>query len=621
MLEKLDALLSSIPATAVSGVFLLMSFILPRAGVVLPVDPAWGAVLISGLPLVYLAVWRVVHNRGISKISSALLITMAMLAAIAVGDLFAAGEVVFIMALGEILENMATARAQRGLKKLIELRPSRGRRVRDGEEELIPAEEIRSGDVLRVKPGEMIPTDGVVLSGETSVDQSVMTGESLPVDKGVGDQVFCGTVNQFGSVDMKATKVGADSSLAQLIRLVETAGEKEARTQRLADLWASWLVPAILIVALATWAFTGEMVRAVTVLVVFCPCALVLATPTAMVAAIGHAAKHGVIVKSGEALEKMGRVTTIAFDKTGTLTYGRLAVRAVTPRAGTGEQELLTLAAGAELRSEHPLARAVASEAKSRGIAVPEPSSFQMDAGRGVRAEVDGQAVLCGSEKYLLEKGVAVESQLSSALEDARARGEATLLVASGGLCVGVITLSDILNPAAKETVSRLAAMNIRTVLLTGDHRKAAEHFARETGISEAYAELLPAEKVEKIERLQDEGGKVCMVGDGVNDAPALKAASVGLAMGKGGSALAVEAADIALMTDDISKIPYLKNLAVAAVRTIQFGIGLSMSINFAAVVLSILGKLTPTTGALVHNAGSCLVVLIAALLYDRKID
>ncbi|EEX47710.1 MULTISPECIES: heavy metal translocating P-type ATPase [Jonquetella] len=621
MLEKLDALLSSIPATAVSGVFLLMSFILPRAGVVLPVDPAWGAVLISGLPLVYLAVWRVVHNRGISKISSALLITMAMLAAIAVGDLFAAGEVVFIMALGEILENMATARAQRGLKKLIELRPSRGRRVRDGEEELIPAEEIRSGDVLRVKPGEMIPTDGVVLSGETSVDQSVMTGESLPVDKGVGDQVFCGTVNQFGSVDMKATKVGADSSLAQLIRLVETAGEKEARTQRLADLWASWLVPAILIVALATWAFTGEMVRAVTVLVVFCPCALVLATPTAMVAAIGHAAKHGVIVKSGEALEKMGRVTTIAFDKTGTLTYGRLAVRAVTPRAGTGEQELLTLAAGAELRSEHPLARAVVSEAKSRGIAVPEPSSFQMDAGRGVRAEVDGQAVLCGSEKYLLEKGVAVESQLSSALEDARARGEATLLVASGGLCVGVITLSDILNPAAKETVSRLAAMNIRTVLLTGDHRKAAEHFARETGISEAYAELLPAEKVEKIERLQDEGGKVCMVGDGVNDAPALKAASVGLAMGKGGSALAVEAADIALMTDDISKIPYLKNLAVAAVRTIQFGIGLSMSINFAAVVLSILGKLTPTTGALVHNAGSCLVVLIAALLYDRKID
>lgn len=621
MLEKLDALLSSIPATAVSGVFLLMSFILPRAGVVLPVDPAWGAVLISGLPLVYLAVWWVVHNRGISKISSALLITMAMLAAIAVGDLFAAGEVVFIMALGEILENMATARAQRGLKKLIELRPSRGRRVRDGEEELIPAEEIRSGDVLRVKPGEMIPTDGVVLSGETSVDQSVMTGESLPVDKGVGDQVFCGTVNQFGSVDMKATKVGADSSLAQLIRLVETAGEKEARTQRLADLWASWLVPAILIVALATWAFTGEMVRAVTVLVVFCPCALVLATPTAMVAAIGHAAKHGVIVKSGEALEKMGRVTTIAFDKTGTLTYGRLAVRAVTPRAGTGEQELLTLAAGAELRSEHPLARAVVSEAKSRGIAVPEPSSFQMDAGRGVRAEVDGQAVLCGSEKYLLEKGVAVESQLSSALEDARARGEATLLVASGGLCVGVITLSDILNPAAKETVSRLAAMNIRTVLLTGDHRKAAEHFARETGISEAYAELLPAEKVEKIERLQDEGGKVCMVGDGVNDAPALKAASVGLAMGKGGSALAVEAADIALMTDDISKIPYLKNLAVAAVRTIQFGIGLSMSINFAAVVLSILGKLTPTTGAWVHNAGSCLVVLIAALLYDRKID
>ncbi len=307
MLKKMDDILSSVPATLVGGVFLILSFVLSKTGVNFPVDPAWITVLISGLPLLYLAVWRIIHNPGISKISSALLITIAMIAAIAIGDLFAAGEVAFIMAIGEILEDMTTERAKKGLKKLIGLAPTQGRRVKNGEEKMISAEEIKKDDILRILPGETIPVDGVIIEGETSVDQSIMTGESLPVDKGVGEDVFCGTCNRFGAIDIRATKVGQDSSLQKLIRMVQEAEDKKAPMARITDKCASWLVPVALLIAIITWIVTKNVVRAVTVLVVFCPCALVLATPTAIMAAIGQATKYGVIIKSGEALEKWAK--------------------------------------------------------------------------------------------------------------------------------------------------------------------------------------------------------------------------------------------------------------------------------------------------------------------------
>ncbi len=293
MLKKINDFLAGIPATLAGGVFLALSFILPRAGVTLPADPAWVTIVICGIPLLYLAVWRLIYNPGISKISSALLITIAMLAAIAIGDLFAAGEVAFIMAIGAILEEMTTKRARKGLKKLICLAPAQGRRITDGREELIAAEEIRTGDILRILPGETIPVDGTIVSGESSVDQSVLTGESLPVEKAVGDDVFCGTINRFGAIDIQATKVGADSSLQKLIRMVQEAENKKAPMARIADKCASWLVPAALLIAVITGIATQDIVRAVTVLVVFCPCALVLATPTAIMAAIGQATKHG----------------------------------------------------------------------------------------------------------------------------------------------------------------------------------------------------------------------------------------------------------------------------------------------------------------------------------------
>lgn len=621
-MKKLMDVLSGWQMTIVGGVFLVLSFVLSQYNVNLPFDPAWITVVISGLPLLYLAVWRIIHNPGVSKISSALLITIAMIAAIAIGDLFAAGEVAFIMALGAILEDMTTNRAKKGLKKLIGLAPTQGRRIAEGREETIPAEEIRQGDVLRILPGEAVPVDGVIISGETSVDQSIMTGESLPVDKSVGDEVFGGTINRFGVIDIRATKVGEDGSLQRLIRMVREAEDKKAPMARIADKWASWLVPVAVLIAVVAGIVTRDITRAVTVLVVFCPCALVLATPTAIMAAIGQATKHGVIIKSGEALEKMGKVDTIAFDKTGTLTYGKLEVCDVIPLIpDVNEGALLALAASAEAKSEHPLGKAIVAYARRDGLVLSESDAFRMSAGRGVSAEVSGQKLLCGNEVFLQEGGVAIDRDTGLRLEALRRQGKAAVLVAQSGRCIGVIALSDVLRPDAARMVQRLSGMNTGAVLLTGDNRRTAEYFAAQVGITEVRAELLPEQKVEHIRALQAENRTVCMIGDGVNDAPALKAASVGVAMGSMGSDIAVEAADIALMSDDISRIPYLKRLSNATVRTIQLSIALSMCINFAAVVLSVLGILNPTTGALVHNAGSCFVVLIAALLYDRKFD
>ena len=631
MLKKLNDFLAGLPMTIVAGAFLLLDLVphlMEEFGGTsvrlsfLPFDPAWATIVISGIPLLYLAVWRIIHNPGISKISSALLICIAMFAAIAIGDLFAAGEVVFIMAIGALLEEATTNRAKKGLKKLIRLAPTKGRRLKDGKEEMIPTEEIRQGDLLRILPGETIPVDGTILSGETSVDQSIMTGESLPIDKSVGEEVFCGTINRFGSIDISATKVGENSSLQKLIRMVQDAENKQAPMQRIADRAASWLVPVALLIAVLAYVFSGNIVTAVTVLVVFCPCALVLATPTAIMAAIGQATKHGVIIKSGEALEKMGKVDIIAFDKTGTLTYGRLDVSDIISfDENVSERELLALAASAEARSEHPLGKAIVAYAAAEGVTLTEAEDFKMTAGKGILAEVSGRRLICGNEKFLVENGASIGQKIQSALERLRTQGKASILVADGRKCIGVIALSDVLRPEAKDMVSRLADMDTRTVLLTGDHQKTADYFAKQVGISGVRAELLPEEKVQNIEKLQKENHTVCMIGDGVNDAPALKTADVSVAMGSMGSDIAVDAAEVALMSDDISKIPYLKRLSNATVRTIKASITLSMCINFVAIVLSLMEVLTPTTGALVHNAGSCFVVLIAALLYDRKFE
>ena len=618
MVKKINDFLAGWYMTVIAGIFLIASFVMPKAGYAYADNLAWVTIVICGLPLLYLAIWRIIYNKGISKISSALLICMAMIAAILIGDIFAAGEVVFIMQIGALLEEKTTARAKQGLTNLIALAPQKARVVKDGEEVLLDVAQVKKGDVLRVLPGEVIPVDGKIITGETSIDQSVMTGESLPIDKTVGDEVYSGTINRFGFVEIEALKVGEDSSLQKLIRMVEEVEKNQAPTQRIADKWASFLVPFALLIAIVTYLITGDVERGVAVLVVFCPCALVLATPTAIMAAIGQATKYGVIIKSGEALEKMGRVDTVAFDKTGTLTYGKLTVSDIAAFEGADSAELFKIAASAEKNSEHPLGKAITAKAKEDKIELYETRNFKMFAGRGISAIIGEKLYYFGNEKYIAENGIAMGAEALEMLEKAAIEGKACVIAGDEQKVIGIITLSDVLRPEAKDVIDRLSAMDIKTVLLTGDKKTAAEFFGNKIGISEIHAQLLPQEKVENVEEIK-RNGTVCMIGDGVNDAPALKIADVGVAMGVMGSDIAISAADIALMTEDILKIPYLKWLSNMTVKTIKIAITLSMCINFVGVMLSAMGILTPTTGALVHNAGSVVVVFIAGLLYDKK--
>ncbi|SFG20942.1 copper-(or silver)-translocating P-type ATPase [Desulfotomaculum arcticum] len=615
--------LAGLKMTIVSGVFLAASLILMLTGTEPPVDPAWITVVISGLPLLYLAITRL----GFQKwISSALLISMAMVASIAIDELFAAGEVAFIMALGAILEDMTVARAKKGISKLISLVPQQGRKLihtADGvREEIVPAEKISKDDLLRVLPGETIPVDSIIIYGNTSVDQSIMTGESLPVDKKENDSVFCGTMNCYGSIDIRATQVGKDSSLQKMIDMVKEAENKKAPMQKTVDKWATWLVPIALLIAIAAYIITNDIVRAVTVLVVFCPCALALATPTSIMAAIGQATKHGVLIKSGEALERMGNVDCIAFDKTGTLTYGNLKVSDIIPLDETiSNVELLSKAASVEKRSEHPLGKATVQYAEDNGFVITEVEDFQMIPGKGVTAALSGKTVICGNALYIKENSIAETDKMQNILANLRNQGKASIIVAENGKAIGIIALSDTIRPTAKNVVAKLGAIDTDVVLLTGDNHLTAKYMAEQVGIKNIRADLLPAQKVSSIEDLQKENKSVCMIGDGVNDAPALKMANVSVAMGSMGSDIAIEAADIALMSDNIDKIPYLKRLSNSTLRTIKVNITVSMGINAAAIVLSVLGLLNPITGALVHNAGSVLVVLNAALLYDRNFD
>jgi len=591
--RKAFELLSGLKMTVAGGVFLIVSliFMLTKTTIpiilitetAVPLDPAWAAVLICGYPLLYLAIWRIIYNKGIYKISSALLISIAMIASVFINEIFAAGQVAFIMAIGAILEDKTIERAKRGIKNLISLIPEQGRLINGGKEEFILTGQIKIDDVLRVLPGEAIPVDGEIISGTTSIDQSIITGESLPIDKTVGDTVFCGTINRFGAVEIKATKVGEDSSLQKLIRLVQEADNNKAPMQKIVDKWAVWLVPLTLVIALVTYMITRDIVRAVTIAIVFCPCALALATPTSIMAAIGQAAKHGVIIKSGDALERMGKVDTIAFDKTGTLTHGNLIVSHV-------EGDIIQIAASLERYSEHPVAKAIVAHYDGEYLDV---DNFIATPGVGVEGNVGGKRVAIG-------------------------RGG---IVTVNGDYAGRITVSDKPREAGPATVARLLGMGVTSVMLTGDNRQTAEAVAGHAGIKpeSVYAELLPAQKSEKIQEMQNSGRYVCMIGDGINDAPALKTANVGVAMGSMGSDMAIEAADIALMGDDIAKIPYLKRLSNATVRLIKFNISISMVFNIIFIVLSILGLLNPITGALAHNIGSVLVVLNAALLYDRK--
>lgn len=589
-----------------------------------PFDMAWIAIILCGIPILLEAVIGLVTA---FDIKADVLVSLALVASVIIREDFAAGEVAFIMQLGALLEDLTVAKARAGIEKLVHLTPRTARRISaagneaSGAEEIIPAEQVQVGDMLRVLPGEAVPVDGVIVSGETSVNQAVMTGESLPVDKKPGDAVSSGTVNQFGAFEMRAEKVGEDSSIQRMIRLVQSADAGKAKIVGIADRWATWIVVIALTAAALTWLISGEIIRAVTILVVFCPCALVLATPTAIMAAIGNATKHGFLVREGDALERLSTVKRITFDKTGTLTYGTpqvTAVESILP--GLSTRELYAYAAGSELNSEHPLGKAVVRCYKEETNEALLPSSeFRMLPGRGVQAVIGGKTVLAGNPGLLRENHISLPDEAAAKAEIHIKEGCTVIYLAVDGICAGFIALADTLRKDASSTVDELKASGVTPVLLTGDHENAAVHIARQLHIDEVHASCLPEDKLSWIDASQKNHFPVCMIGDGINDAPALKKALVGIAMGKAGSDIAVDAADIALVNDDIKELPHLLKLSRRMMNTIRVNLTFSMTLNFIAIILAITGILNPVVGALVHNAGSVLVIVNSAFLLGWK--
>ncbi len=580
----------------------------------LPFDAAWIAIILCGIPIILEAVIGLVTE---FDIKADVLVSIALIASVVIGEDFAAGEVAFIMQLGALLEDLTVAKARAGIEKLVKLTPRTARVLRDGKEILLPAEQVSVGDQLRVLPGETIPVDGHIVSGQTSIDQSAMTGESMPVDKGPGDQVSSGTVNQFGVFEMTASKVGEDSSIQRMIRLVQSADAGKAKIVGLADRWATWIVVIALSSAAITWLVTGEIIRAVTILVVFCPCALVLATPTAIMAAIGNATRHGFLVREGDALERLSQVTRIAFDKTGTLTFGQPHVVDVQClEEDSSPEQLYAWAAGAELRSEHPLGKAIVRcYSEERQAQPPQPEEFQMLPGRGVKAVVQGQEILAGNPELLSEEGVSLSEDIRQAAAKHLSQGCTVVYLAVSGRAAGFLALADTLRPDAPHTIAQVKAAGVIPVLLTGDHSEAAKNIAEQLSLTEVRANCLPQDKLDYIGECQNRNEPVCMIGDGINDAPALKKAQVGIAMGGIGSDIAVDAADIALVNDDIREIPHLLRLSKQMMRVIKYNLTFSMALNFLAIILAMTGVLNPVVGALVHNAGSVFVIVHSAFL------
>lgn len=601
----------------VSAIALLISIfdLLP-----LPFDPAWIAIILCGLPIVLEAIIGLVTE---FDIKADLLVSIALIAAVIIGENFAAGEIAFIMQLGALLEELTVSKARAGIEKLIKLTPRIARKIIGTEELVIPAETVQVGDLLRVLPGETLPVDGIIKAGQTAINQAVMTGESLPVDKKPGDLVSSGTVNLYGSFDMEAVKVGEDSSIQRMIRLVQSADAGKAKIVGVADRWATWIVVIALSSALLTWIITGEIIRAVTILVVFCPCALVLATPTAIMAAIGNATRHGFLVKEGDALERLAQVKIITFDKTGTVTKGRpevIASHSFLPNVSNAE--VYHYVASAEARSEHPLGKAVVRcYGESSEKKLSEVESFQMLPGLGVTAVIQGERIMAGNEALLQEHRILLKERELSASQAYLKKGATLIYLAIGEKVAGFLVMADTLRQDAKAMIAAVKIAGVKSVLLTGDHEYAARTIADQLDIEDVYANCRPEDKLTIIRNYQEQEQPVCMIGDGINDAPALKQAYVGIAMGGIGSDVAVEAADIALVDDEISELPHLLNLSRRMMGTIKLNLGFSLGLNFIAIILAMTGILNPVVGALVHNAGSIVVIINSALLLHWRLE
>lgn len=617
--EKIDKL-STLPYVVISGIFLLLSFILMLGKIKLAFNPVWVTIFISGIPMFYYALRNITVNK---KITVAVLISIAIISSIFIGEYFAAGEIAFIMALGELLEDYTIKRTNKGINRLISILPQKARIVRDNSEYSVNLEDVKIHDIVRIKEGETIPFDGTIIKGSTQIDESTINGESLPKDKLEGDIVYSGTTNGLYVIDIKVDKLTKDSLLQKMIDLVQEAEKNKAPIARIIDKWASYLVPIALLLAISAYFITNDIIRAVTILVVFCPCALALATPTSIAAAIGLGAKNGIIIKSGTALEQMGKINVAAFDKTKTLTFGRLGVSDIILFDNDiNNNDFLKYVASIEKLSNHPIGLSVYNYALNKNVNVyNDVENFESILGRGIKAKINGDWVLCGNAEFMNENNININQNIKDEVTKNTDDGKIVIICAINSFVKGIIVLNDIVKPQAANVINYLKNNDTNVVLLTGDSKKTSDYFAKMLNIDKVYANLLPNNKVDIIKKYQKENKTVLMTGDGINDAASLKTANVSISFADLGSDIAVDAANIILLNDNLENIIYLKKLSLLTVSTIKFNITLSMIINFVAIFLSIYGILTPVTGALWHNASSLLVVLNASMLYNKKIS
>ena len=563
--------------------------------------------------------WSAVQGIRERDFTADIPVSLATLAAIAIGEYAAAAIVAVLLLVGGMLEDFVAARAGKALEALDELLPKQVTVRRDGHDVVISLDEVQVSDQLLIRPGERIAVDGEIVSGTAAVNEAAITGESLPVDKVRGDPVFAGTLVQGGALEVRATKVGDETTLGQIRRMVAEAQEQKAPIERLLDRYAKLYTPIALILGGLLWWWSGDILRAITMLIVFCPCVMVLATPTALVASIGNAAMRGSLVKQGATIEAMAKIDTIAFDKTGTLTLGQPTLVKVISLNGQTESEILQLAASAEKFSEHPLGQAVVQAAASQGLHLPDPEAFEASPGLGVQARVNGHELLLGRTQLLTERLPILSHQIEVQTDALSAEGRTVIPVAVDRQIAGMLILEDTLRPEAKQTIARLHQLKLRTVLITGDNRATAERIAADLGIREIYAEVLPQQKAEIVQRIQREGRKVAFVGDGVNDGPALATADVGVAMGLDGTDVAIETAEVALLSDDLTKLPHLLALSQKAIHVIHQNLVFSLGVLALAVGLTIPGILTPVTGALLHELSSLPVIANSARLIGVK--
>jgi Cd2+/Zn2+-exporting ATPase len=592
-----------------SGITLASSWILEWIGLGPPSIPttlAIASLLLGGYPIVKSAIQTLL----IPDLNVDTLVSIAAISATAVGAYREAATVLFIMLLGESLEGVTVGKARKAISSLIQLSPKMAWVRREGRELQVPIEEVKPNEVVIVKPGDRIPVDGKIISGCGSINQSTLTGESLPVEKGIGEKVYCGTINESGSCEIETTQVADDTKLAQIKRLILEAQAEKSPTQRIMDRFSRYFIPAILLIALFTFLITGEIIRGITILIVACPCALVLGTPTAVVAAIGNAARKGILIKGGSYLEQMGRLKTLLMDKTGTLTEGRPKVVEMTSFDGLDEKEILYWTAIAEKRSEHPLAKAVMKKADEMGLTIPHPESFENLRGKGVKAKWDSKTIIVGSSEMLEGEGIEIPESARELLDSKKSEGMTPLLIALDRHLQGFIAIADTLRKGAKATIDKIREEGVSEIwMLTGDSYQVADRIAKELGIRYE-AQLLPEEKVVSVKEWKRKGRVVAMIGDGVNDAPALAAADIGIAMGAAGTDVAIETADIALMTDELEKIPTVIRLSRKALRVIKENLAFAIVFNTVLVFLSAQGWMTMILGAALHQASSLLVIL-----------